>query len=136
MMTAVLAITAVLVNTPTARETFTPPASAVAAFDTGGPQGRGSISVIVTPGRLGPNQLRVAVTNDTGQPYRPQQVEAVMALPERNLGPLPVKLSAGQPGTYLSAPVIVTITGRWQLRITIRTDAFDETTVAIPVSVR
>jgi hypothetical protein len=29
----------------------------------------------------------------------------------------------------------VTITGQWQLRITIRSDAFDETTVTIPVSV-
>jgi copper transport protein len=132
----VLAVTAVLVNTPTARETFSQPATTVAAFDTGGPQGRGSVSVLVTPDRLGPNQLRVSVTNDRGQPYRPQQIEAVLALPERDLGPLPVKLTAEQPGTYLSAPVIVTITGQWQLRITIRSDAFDETTVALPVSVR
>jgi uncharacterized protein YcnI len=48
---------------------------------------------------------------------------------------LNVKLTAEKPGIYLSAPVIVTITGQWQLRITIRTDAFDETTVAISVAV-
>ena len=132
---AVLAVTAVLVNTPTARETYRPPASAKAAFNTGGPQGTGTVSVLVTPDRLGPNQIRVSVTNDTGQPYRPQQVGAVLALPERNLGPLPVKLTAQGQGTYLSAPTVVTITGQWQLRITIRSDAFDETTVTIPVSV-
>jgi copper transport protein len=132
---AVLAVTAVLVNTPTARETYRPPASAKAAFNTGGPQGTGTVSVLVTPDRLGPNQIRVSVTNDKGQPYRPQQAEAVLALPERNLGPLPVKLTAQGPGTYLSAPTVVTITGQWQLRITIRSDAFDETTVTIPVSV-
>ena len=56
-------------------------------------------------------------------------------LPERNLGPLPVQFTMEGPGTYLSAPVIVTITGQWSLRITIRSDAFDETTVTIPVSV-
>jgi copper transport protein len=132
---AVLAVTAVLVNTPTARETYAPPASAAAAFNTGGPQGAGNVSVLVTPDRLGPNQFRLSITNGKGQPYRPQQVEAALALPERNLGPLPVKLTAEEPGTYLSVPTIVTITGQWQLRITIRSDAFDETTVTIPVSV-
>jgi copper transport protein len=135
IVTAVLAVTAVLVNTPTARETYAPPATATAAFNTGGPQGAGHVSVLVTPDRLGPNQLRLSVTNGQGRPYRPQQIVAVLALPERNLGPLPVKLTPQGPGTYLSAPAIVTITGQWQLRITIRSDAFDETTVTIPVSV-
>jgi copper transport protein len=135
IVTGVLAVAAVLVNTPTARETYAPPATGTAAFNTGGPQGAGHVSVLVTPDRLGPNQFRLSVTNGQGQPYRPQQVVAVLALPERNLGPLPVKLTPEGPGTYLSAPAIVTITGQWQLRITIRSDAFDETTVTIPVSV-
>lgn len=135
IVTAVLAVTAALVNTPTGREAYRPPATAKAAFNTGGPRGTGTVSVLVTPDRLGPNQIRVAVTNDHGQPYRPQQIGATLALPERNLGPLPVKLTAQGPGTYLSAAAIVTITGQWQLRITIRSDAFDETTVTIPVSV-
>jgi copper transport protein len=132
---AVLAVTAALVNTPTARESYVPPTTVTAAFNTGGPLGTGTVSVLVTPDRLGPNQLRVSVTNAKGQPYRPQQVEASLALPERNLGPLPVKLTAEEPGTYLSAPTIVTITGQWQLQITIRSDAFDEVTVMLPVSV-
>jgi copper transport protein len=136
IVTVVLAVTAVLVNTPTAREAYAPPATAAAAFSTGGPGGAGIVNLLVTPDRLGPDQLRVSVRDDKGQPYRPQQIEAAMALPERDLGPLPVKLIQEQPGTYISAPVIVTITGQWQVRITIRSDAFDETTVTIPISVR
>jgi copper transport protein len=135
IVTVVLAVTAVLVNTPTARESYHPPASASAAFNTGGPQGTGNVSVLVTPARLGPNQIRLSVTNEKGQPYRPQQIEADLALPERNLGPLPVKLTEEKPGTYLSTSAIVTITGQWQLQITIRSDAFNETTVTIPVPV-
>ena len=135
IVTAVLAVTAVLVNTPTARETYRPPTTATVAFDTGGPQGIGKVSVVVTPARLGPNVFRVSVTNVNGQPYGPQQIAVVLALPERNLGPLPVRLTTEGPGTYLSAPAIVTITGQWSLRITIRSDAFDETTVTIPVAV-
>jgi len=131
----VLAVTAVLVNTPTARETYAPPATGSAAFNTGGPQGAGHVSIVMTPDQLGPNQIRVTVTNDQGQPYSPQQVEAALALPARNLGPLSVTLTAAGPGTYLSGPAIVTLIGQWQLRITIRSDAFDETTVTIPVSV-
>lgn len=135
IVTAVLAVTAILVNSPTARETYNPPATASTAFNTGGPGGTGRVSVVVSPARLGPNQISLSVTNDIGQPYRAQEVDAVVALPQRNLGPLPVTLIQKQPGSYLSAPVILTLTGQWQLEITIRSDAFDETTVTIPVSV-
>jgi copper transport protein len=132
---AVLAITAVLVNTPTAREAYSPPSSAAAAFDTGGPGGRGNVSVLVTPARLGPNQFHVSVTDNSGRPYLPQQIQADLSLPSRGLGPLPVRLSTDEPGVYRSGLTVVPATGVWQLRVTIRSDAFDETTVAIPVSV-
>jgi copper transport protein len=140
IVTAVLAATAVLVNTPTRQESYNPTAASAAAvsapFDTGGPQGRGSVSVLMTPGAAGPNRLRVAVTGDDARPYRPQEIDAVLALPARDLGPLPAKLTEQQPKVYLSAPVIVTIAGQWQVRITIRSDAFDETTVTVPVTLR
>lgn len=132
---AVLAVTAVLVNTPTGRESFAPPARATVAFDTGGPGGRGSIGLTVTPARLGSNQVRVSVTGSTGKPYRPQQIQAALSLPARHLGPLPVPLTPDGRGRYLGGPVTVTITGQWQLRITIRSDAFDETSVTVPVAV-
>ena len=132
---AVLAVTAVLVNTPTARETFTPPASAAVAFNTGGPGGRGNVSATVTPAVLGPNQVRVSVTGSTGRPYSPKQIEAALLLPARHLGPLPVQLKPDGAGRYASGRITVTITGQWQLQITIRSDAFDETTVAVPVTV-
>jgi copper transport protein len=131
----VLAVTAVLVNTPTARETFTQPANATVAFDTGGPGGRGSIGLTVTPARLGSNQVRVSITGRAGRPYRPQQIQAALSLPARHLGPLSVPLTPDGPGHYLGGPVTITITGQWQLRITIRSDNFDETTFAVPVSV-
>jgi copper transport protein len=132
---AVLAVTAVLVNTPTARETFIQPASMTVAFDTGGPGGRGTIGLSVTPARLGPNQVRLSITGSAGGPYRPQQIQAALSLPSRHLGPLSVPLTPDGPGHYLGGPVTVTLTGQWELRITIRSDAFDEATVAVPVSV-
>jgi copper transport protein len=133
---AVLAVTAVLVNTATARETFTRPASATVAFDTGGPGGRGDVAVTMTPAVLGPNQVRVSLTSSAGRPYRPAQIEAFLVLPARHLGPLAVPLTPDGTGRYVSGLVTMTFTGQWQLRITIRSDAFDETTVVVPVSVQ
>lgn len=133
---AVLAVTAVLVNTPTARESFNPPVSAVARFDTGGPGGHGGVDVVVIPAKLGPNELRITVTDPAGQPYRPQQVEAVLTLPGHNLGALPVTLTSSGPGAYRADALVVPFAGPWRLRLTIRSDAFDETTVELPVPVR
>ena len=135
MASAVLAVTAVLVNTPTGRESFTPPVSATAAFNTGGPGGRGDVDVTVTPAVLGPNQVRVSVTGSEGKPYRPQQIQVALELPARHLGPLAVPVKADGAGRYASGSVTMTISGQWQLQITIRSDAFDETTVVVPVLV-
>jgi copper transport protein len=131
----VLAVTAVLVNTPTARESYIPPAIATAPFDTGGPGGRGSISIVVTPAGLGPNRFRISVTGGNGKPFRPQQLQAGLWLPARNLGPLAVRLTREGPGRYLGGPAVISTAGQWQLRLTIRSDAFDEATIALPFSV-
>lgn len=133
---AVLAVTALLVNTATARETFTQPVRAAVAFNTGGPGGRGNVSITMTPAVLGTNQLRVSVTGTTGRPYSPKQIQAALVLPARHLGPLPVALKQDGAGRYASGAITVTITGQWQLQITVRSDAFDETTVAVPVPVQ
>lgn len=135
IVSAVLAVTAVLVNTATARETFTRPVGAAVAFNTGGPGGRGNVSITVTPAVLGPNQVRVSVTGSAGRPYSPQQIEVSLLLAARHLGPLPVALRQHGAGRYASGSITVPITGQWQLQITIRSDAFDETTVVVPVPV-
>jgi copper transport protein len=132
---AVLAVTAVLVNTPTGREAFSPPDRATVTFDTGGAGGRGIIGITVTPARLGPNRVLVSVTSSTGRPYRPRQIQADMSLPARHIAPLSVPLDPDGPGRYLGGPVTASAAGQWQLRITIRSDRFDETTVIVPISV-
>lgn len=131
----ILAVTAILVNTATARETFTQPRTATAAFSTGVAGGRGDVTVTVTPAALGPNQITVSVTGSAGKPYRAAQVQVAVDMPARHLGPLAVPVKAVGPGRYLSQAVTMTITGQWQVQITIRSDAFDETTVLIPIPV-
>ncbi|HEY7142833.1 MAG TPA: copper resistance protein CopC [Streptosporangiaceae bacterium] len=131
----VLGVTAILVNTATARESFTPAASAAVAFNTGGPGGSGEVSITMTPAVLGPNRVTMSVTSSAGKPYRPRQIEAFLEMPARHLGPLAVSLTPDGPGRYISKPVTVSIAGQWRVGIVIRSDAFDETSVFVPVSV-
>jgi copper transport protein len=131
----VLGLTAVLVNTATGRESYAPPVNAVKQFDTGGPGGAGTLDATVTPARLGGNQLTLSFDTPSGQAMRPAQVSAALILPSRNIGPLPVPLTSDGPGQYQASVVTFTFTGDWQLLVTVRTDAFDETEVLVPVNV-
>jgi copper transport protein len=131
----VLAATAILVNTATGRESYAPPVSAVEQFDTGGPNGTGTVDVAVTPARLGGNQLTMTFDTPAGRAFVPAQVQAALFLPARNVGPLPVTLIPAGPGRYRASAPTFTFTGQWQLRITVRSDDFDETTVIVSVNV-
>jgi copper transport protein len=53
VVAVVLAVTAILVSTPTGRESYAPPVNASSAFDTGGPGGAGTLRTSVTPGQAG-----------------------------------------------------------------------------------
>jgi copper transport protein len=131
----VLAATAILVNTATGRESYTPPVNAVEQFDTGGPGGTGTVDVAVTPARLGGNQVTMTFDTPAGRAFAPAGVQAALLLPARNIGPLPVALTPAGPGRYQASAATFTFTGQWQLRITVRSDDFDETTIVVPVTV-
>jgi copper transport protein len=135
VVAVVLAATAILVSTPTGRESYAPPVNASSAFDTGGPGGAGTLRTSVTPARLGPDQVELTLIAPAGQPCRPAEVRASLYFPARDLGPIPVALTGTGPGRYRAATASFGFTGQWQLRVTIRSDDFDETTVIIPVTV-
>jgi copper transport protein len=93
------------------------------------------MNAFVTPGKLGANQVDVYLTNPDRRPYVPAEVRASAYLPARDLGPFDVTLTPAGPGRYTNPRALFTVTGEWQLRITVRSDAFDETTVTVPVTV-
>jgi copper transport protein len=135
IVTVILGLTAVLVNTPTGREAYGPSASATVPFNTGGPGGIGTIHMFVTPARLGPNTIEVYFDKPDGHIYVPAQVTADLYFPAKNIGPAPVTLSTTAPGQYRTLVAQFTFTGEWLLMVTVRSDAWDETTVWIPVAV-
>ena len=94
-----------------------------------------AVLAVASPSAVQQTAVAVSVTSSTGKPYRPKQIDAFLEMPARHLGPLAVPLIPDGPGRYISKPVTVSIAGQWRLGITIRSDAFDETSVFVPVSV-
>ena len=131
----ILALTAVLVNTATGRESYAPAVSASHAFNTGGPGGAGTVHVFAAPARLGPNTIEVYFTRGGGHAFIPAQVTAALYFPAGNLGPLPVTLTQTAPGQYRALHATATFTGRWTLQVIVRSDAFDETSMTFPLEI-
>jgi copper transport protein len=131
----ILAVTAVLVNTATGRESYAPPVSASQAFNTGAAFGAGIAHVLAEPARLGPNAIEISFTRANGQAFLPAQVTAALYFPDRNLGPLPVTLVQTAPGKYRAVNATVTFTGQWRLQVIVRSDAFDESSVTFPLEI-
>lgn len=131
----VLAITAVLVNAQPARSAYSTPVSTTAAFDTGGPKGKGTVQLFVSPAKAGRDLVHIEVVAPDGEPEPVPQLTATFSLPERQLGPLPVPLDGAGTEHYLGYATIP-LAGDWKLAVTVRTDDIDETTVTIPVTIR
>jgi copper transport protein len=130
----VLGLTAVLVNTATARESYTPTAATTQHFDTGTVQG--TVAVVVAPATLGPQVVHLTLMNSKHQPYKPAQVAASLTLPDQGIGPLALSLTSDGNGKYHTAAAPVGIAGAWVVNVIIRSDAFDETTVTAPATIR
>jgi copper transport protein len=136
LFTAILAVSAVLVNLPTGREAFSQPANATVLVQPGGLAGTDQLHAVVAPAVLGPNAIDLSLTTPDGKPYTPAQVEASLYFPAQGIGPLTVNLTRIGPGRYhATRTVAFTAIGHWQLLVTVRSDAFDETTVVIPVTI-
>ena len=133
--TGVLAITAMLVNAPPARTAFAAPVSTTVAFDAGGPKGKGSVQIFVSPAKAGTDLVHIETVSASGEAEVVAQLTATMSLPDRQLGPLPLTLDgAGTEHHY--GNVAIPLAGKWIMAVTVRTDDIDETTVQVPITIR
>jgi copper transport protein len=132
----VLAFSSVLVESQpgrTAEAAQSGPTQATVPFDTG--TASGTLTVYVGPGTEGPNQAHLYLDDTKGFPYDAAQVTVEFTLPAQNLGPLQATIEHDGPGHYLDEPLALTFPGNWTMSVTIRSDTFDETTVAVPVKI-
>lgn len=138
---AVLAVSATLVGIEPARATVTReraasepaggPVNVAVPFEAGGVAGR--VAVSVEPGAVGRNEIHIVVIDTAGAPLPVAEVTAEFSLPDRSVGPLPVKLGAFGPGHYIAPAATLPMPGAWQLAVTVRTTDVDQDVLRIPV---
>lgn len=133
---AILAVTALLVESQPAREATAAPVNASVPFDTGSAGGSGTVNVIVDPAKVGPDTIHVYILGANGQQEAVPEVDMALSLPARQLGPLTVKLDNTGPGHYTGSNATIPFAGAWQVIVTVRTTAVDEATVIVNAQVK
>lgn len=135
----VLAVTALLVESQPASAAApkSGPVTVTTPFDTGAPNGTGTGTVTVTldPARVGPDQLQISILDKAGNQEPVPEVDASLALPAQQLGPIAVKLQPAAPGHYTASNVLIPMPGAWQVLVTVRTTDIDQATVILNVTI-
>ncbi|SNT33628.1 copper resistance CopC/CopD family protein [Rhodococcoides kyotonense] len=125
----VVAITAVLVATTPAKDTYFP------VFEQTGPASDGiSVVVGVNPARTGVNSMSL-VYSEAGATVDPVRVGARWTS-ESGEYLVPVEAAATSPGHYEVAGVTLPVPGLWQLAVTTQTSDIDATTTLFTVRIR
>ncbi|MEV6793834.1 copper resistance protein CopC [Streptomyces sp. NPDC051320] len=98
-------------------------------FDTGGPKGKGTVALELSPGRSGSNDLHLYVNNASGKPYDVPEIKIALTLEAKKIGPLPVVPDHLFTGHWGATGVQIPMAGTWDIAVTVRTSDIDETTV-------
>lgn len=127
----VVTVTGVLVAEPPGRAaaTDTVRAGARSATASLGP-GR-AVTVSVDPAVHGRTAAAVELR---GGPV-PRQVTVTASLAARQLGPLPVSLTAHGMGSYHADGLLLPVAGTWTFTVTVRTSEFDSVTAQLPLDI-
>ncbi|MFG3254100.1 copper resistance protein CopC [Streptomyces sp. NPDC048172] len=112
------------------REARSGPVKLTVPFDTGGPKGKGTAKLRISPGRSGDNTLDVRATAPGGKPLDAPEVKVSLTLPAKDVGPLPVKPAPveGEKGHWRATSVQLPMAGEWKIAVTVRTSDIDQTT--------
>jgi len=129
VLLGVLVVSAMLVTSDPA--VSTPSAHRVRANLIVGPD---RVRVVAVPDGLRRVDLTLDVTDSSGHPTEPREVDASLTLPASKIGPLPITLTAVGQG-HRTGRVSVPIAGAWQLAVTVRTSAIDEATAYVDVPI-
>lgn len=134
LLVAVLAVTAVLVDEPLAKDVIAQKAAAsTTATTTVGPY---TGKVTLTPGTAGTNTIELTFADKAGKPANLAEVDVAASLPSKNIGPLRYTARRTAPGAYTVSSASFAIAGNWRLELTVRRGAFDEWLKTIPIQIR
>jgi copper transport protein len=100
------------------------------AFDTGGEDGKGVVSVDIDPARVGANEMHVYVQRPNGRAFDIPEVKVAFTLESKDIGPLPVVPDHITTGHWSADGVQIPMAGDWKVAVTVRTSDIDQTTVS------
>jgi copper transport protein len=89
-------------------------------------------TIRVTPGRHGP--VTVSITLSAGA--APQQLICSAALPDKQLGPIPVPVTKQPDGSYQASGVLLPEAGNWLMTLTVKSSQFDSVVTTATVRLR
>ncbi|MFF2790393.1 copper resistance CopC/CopD family protein [Streptomyces sp. NPDC058049] len=104
-------------------------------FDTGGPNGKGSVRLELDPGRVGANTLHLWSDSADGAPFDLPEIKVAFTLAAKDIGPLPLVPEQAAPGHWTASGVQLPLAGEWRIDVTVRTSDIDQTTVQKTVKI-
>ena len=130
LLVAVLGVTGVLVNTA--------PTAAVQAGPYSATLDAGPIlaDVVVTPARVGANEVHLTLSKRTGGPAGALEVTVQFSLPSKGIEPIDVTLRKAGVDHYLSTGLALPLAGDWQMTLKVLTDPVTEETATSTVTIR
>ncbi|MEV6309711.1 copper resistance protein CopC [Streptomyces sp. NPDC051840] len=105
------------------------PVSLSLPFDTGGPDGKGTVRLDLTPGSTGANSVHLWVDSPDRTPLDVPEVKLAFTLEAKEIGPLPVVPDRLTAGHWTASGVQIPMAGDWKIAVTVRTSDIDQTTV-------
>ncbi|MER7703304.1 FixH family protein [Kitasatospora sp. NPDC097605] len=98
-------------------------------YDTKGrtPNAKGTATVTLNPAGTGSNEVHLKLDGTDGQPVEVPEVELAFTLPDRDLGPLTVPLTAEGTGRWTGTAQLP-LTGDWVVSVVVRSSDIDQTT--------
>ena len=132
LVIVVLGVTSALVSYPPPDSLASGPFSANTAL---GPL---RMEVTLDPARVGPNEMHLYLLRaKDGAPFQgTKELEATLALPSKNIGPLDLTAREAGPGHYVVDTVALVPAGDWKLDVTSRVSDFDQYEASLKVAVR
>ncbi|MFE3513977.1 copper resistance CopC/CopD family protein [Streptomyces sp. NPDC059166] len=105
------------------------PVSLSLPFDTGGPNGKGTVRLDITPGGTGANSVHLWVDAPDRTPMDVPEVKLSFTLESKQIGPLPVAPDRLTEGHWTASGVQIPMAGDWKVAVTVRTSDIDQTTI-------
>jgi copper transport protein len=131
LVTAIVAVTAVLVAEPPARSQLVPSGP----FATTAALGDLELNVVVDPARSGANTIHMYLLTPSGRPAQVADANVSAFLPSNQIGPFRYATLRAGPGHFIVPHLTLPYRGDWQLQVAVRRGKFEELdqTVKVPV---